>query len=69
MDVIIADAYRGQGIGQKLIRHILNHPDLKDVYQWLLRTMDAQTFYQKAGFNAVANPAGFMEIRLERPER
>jgi len=36
MDVVVDDRYRRQGIGRTMIRYILHHPELKDVYQWLL---------------------------------
>ena len=41
MDVVVDDVYRRQGIGQAMVNQILRHPELKDVYQWLLRTRDA----------------------------
>jgi ribosomal protein S18 acetylase RimI-like enzyme len=69
LDVIVEDKYRKQGIGQAMMRFILNHPDLKDVYQWLLITKDAHGLYQKVGFNPVARPNDWMEIRNNRPER
>lgn len=69
LDVIVDDKYRKQGIGQAIVNHILLHPDLKDVYQWVLITKDAHGVYQKAGFKPVARPADWMEIRYPRPER
>jgi N-acetylglutamate synthase-like GNAT family acetyltransferase len=69
LDVIVDDKYRRQGIGQAMVGFILNHPDLKDVYQWLLITKDAHGVYQKVGFNPVARPADWMEIRNNRQDR
>ena len=69
LDVIVDDNYRKQGIGQAMIRFILNHPDLKEVHQWLLITKDAHGVYQKVGFNPIARPDDWMEIRYNRPER
>jgi len=69
LDVIVNDAFRKQGIGQAMIRYILKHPDLKNIYQWILITKDAHGVYQKAGFNPVARPQDWMEIRHTRPER
>jgi GNAT superfamily N-acetyltransferase len=69
LDVIVDDKYRKQGIGQAMIRFILNHPVLKDIYQWLLITKDAHGVYQKVGFNPVARPNDWMEIRYKRPDR
>jgi predicted N-acetyltransferase YhbS len=69
LDVIVDDNYRKQGIGQAMIKFILNHPDLKEVYQWLLITKDAHGVYQKVGFNPLARASDWMEIRHNRPER
>jgi ribosomal protein S18 acetylase RimI-like enzyme len=69
LDVIVDENYRKQGIGQAMIRYILNHSVLKDVYQWLLLTKDAHGVYRKVGFKSVATPEGWMEIRQDRPKR
>jgi ribosomal protein S18 acetylase RimI-like enzyme len=69
LDVIVDDNYRKQGIGQAMVRFIMNHPDLRDVYQWLLITKDAHGVYQKVGFNPIARANDWMEIRYNRPER
>jgi len=69
MDVVVHENYRKQGIGQLMIKYILDHPDLKDVYQWLLRTKDAHGVYKKVGFNSIANPDEWMEIMHKRPQR
>jgi N-acetylglutamate synthase-like GNAT family acetyltransferase len=69
LDVVVENNYRRHGIGQAMVTYILNHPDLKDVYQWLLITKDAHGVYQKVGFNPVTRPKDWMEIRNDRPER
>lgn len=69
LDVVVDENYRKMGIGQAMISYILNHSELKDVYQWLLLTKDAHGVYQKTGFNPVARPEDWMEIRHNRPER
>ena len=69
LDVIVDENYRKQGIGQAMVRFLLNHPDLKDVYQWVLLTKDAHGVYKKVGFNPIADPEGWMEIRHVRPAR
>jgi ribosomal protein S18 acetylase RimI-like enzyme len=69
LDVIVDENYRRQGIGQAMMKHILSHPTLKDVYQWLLITKDAHGVYKKVGFNPIVRPADWMEIRRQRPER
>ena len=69
MDVVVHEKYRLQGIGQLMINYILSHPDLKDVYQWLLRTRDAHGVYNKVGFKQIGNPEEWMEIMHDRPQR
>src|SRR5512133_955983 len=69
MDVVVDDRYRKQGIGKAMIQFILNHPELKDVYQWVLLTKDAHGVYEKVGFKPIAEPDKWMEIRKPRPER
>lgn len=67
MDVYVDEKYRKQGIGQKMINYILHHPELKDVYQWMLITKDAHEVYKKVGFKILSRPNDWMEIRKERP--
>jgi N-acetylglutamate synthase-like GNAT family acetyltransferase len=69
LDVIVDQNYRRSGLGQSMIRHILSHPDLKDVYQWTLITKDAHEVYKKVGFNIISRPDDWMEIRHNRPDR
>jgi GNAT superfamily N-acetyltransferase len=69
LDVIVDDNYRKRGIGQAMVNFILNHPDLRDVYQWTLITKDAHEVYKKVGFKPVARPDDWMEIRHNRPDR
>lgn len=67
LDVYVDENFRRNGIGQKMINYILNHEELKDVYQWLLITKDAHDVYSKVGFNPISNPLAWMEIRKDRP--
>jgi GNAT superfamily N-acetyltransferase len=69
MDVVVDDRYRKNGIGQAMISFILGHPELKDVYQWVLLTKDAHGVYSKVGFKPIAQPENWMEIRKNRPAR
>lgn len=65
-DVFIAEGYRGRGFGQRLIRHILEHPDVAGLRRILLATKDAQDLYRMFGFVNLANPQEYMTIH--RPE-
>lgn len=63
-DVWIDKAYRGQGLGARLIEQIMADPALSGVRRWLLATKDAQEFYRRFGFGELTRPERFMEIDL-----
>ena len=69
LDVYVDENYRRKGIGQRMIDYILDHKELRDVYQWLLRTRDAHGFYSKSGFKPLSSVPNWMEIWHERPKR
>lgn len=69
MDVVVRDGYRRQGLGQAMVKYILSHSELKDVYQWMLMTRDAHDVYKKAGFMPITHPEYWLEIRNPRPDR
>ena len=69
MDVVVAEDHRRQGIGQKMVKFALSHPELKDVYQWLLGTLDAHGVYKKLGFEPLKNQEKWMSIIKPRPDR
>lgn len=49
-DVAVAPELRGRGLGQALIRFLLEHPSLRNVGSVRLATSDAQSFYARFGF-------------------
>lgn len=69
LDVYVDENHRRRQIGQNMIKFILNHSELKDVYQWLLISRDARGVYSKVGFQQLSEPSHWMEIRHERPNR
>ena len=69
MDVIVAEPHRASGVGEAMISHLLHHPELADVYQWMLITTYAHEFYEKCGFTRTSRPGDLMEIRKPRPVR
>jgi GNAT superfamily N-acetyltransferase len=69
LDVFVDHRYRRRGVGTEIVRHILNHEDLGDVYQWLLITRDAHGVYEKSGFMPLSDPASWMQVWKPRPER
>lgn len=53
-DVFIIEAYRGKGLGKRLVKTIVDHPDLDGLRLWFLGTKDAHDLYRKYGFKKVA---------------
>ena len=60
-DVFVVEARRGSGLGQRLIEHVLAHPDLQGLRRFMLATRDAHGLYARYGFTPLANPARYME--------
>jgi GNAT superfamily N-acetyltransferase len=61
MDVFVLEAYRGRGLGQRLIAFITNFPELKNLKRWQLVTDDAHGLYAQYGFKSLAAPQKHME--------
>ncbi len=55
-DVVVRDDWRGKGLGQAIMRLLLEHPAVRDVKKVRLATRDAQGLYEKFGFRAAAAP-------------
>jgi nitroimidazol reductase NimA-like FMN-containing flavoprotein (pyridoxamine 5'-phosphate oxidase superfamily)/GNAT superfamily N-acetyltransferase len=49
-DVMVAPTHRGRGLGEAVMRLLLDHPALRRTRRVYLGTRDAQTFYQRMGF-------------------
>lgn len=49
-DVVIDPAYRGAGLGRKLVETVLAHPNVCDVERVYLMTTHQQKFYEQIGF-------------------
>ncbi len=62
MDCFIFEDHRGKGLGTKLVKHIVEQPDLQ-VRLWLLGTASAHGLYKKFGFANLDNPERFMVKR------
>ncbi|MDQ3007182.1 MAG: GNAT family N-acetyltransferase [Chloroflexota bacterium] len=61
-DVFIHEDYRAHGLGKWLMKTIHSHPDLQGLRRWTLATRDAHELYRQFGWEALANPASWMEI-------
>ena len=48
-DVYVLEEYRGRGLGEELVREIVEHGDLAGL-RWLLHTEDMHGLYRKFGF-------------------
>lgn len=69
LDVYVHEAHRKNGIAKAMVRFAMDHPDLADVYQWLLITMDAHEVYRAVGFGTLVLPERWMCIMKQRPVR
>ena len=67
-DFYVDVEFRQKGICRQMVKLVMDHPDLADVYQWLLVTGDAHGIYEKCGFKVFSRPLDFMEIRNPRPK-
>ena len=50
-DLVIADEFRGRGLGQWMLDCILEHPDIEQT-QFVLQTRSANELYERYGFEA-----------------
>ena len=60
-DVVIAESYRGRGLGRWLSECMLAHPDLQGLRRVSLLTRDAVNLYTRVGFRIGAGPLVYME--------
>jgi len=60
-DFFILKAYRGKGLGQWLIKTIIENESLQSIKKWVLHTKDAHGLYQKFGFKAPDDRGHIME--------
>jgi len=60
-DVWVDEAARGQGLGRRLTRWFVDHPDYADIRRFGLVTRDAHGVYAAVGFTPLARPERYME--------
>lgn len=65
-DVVVAEQWRGMGIGKSLTATLLEQPFAAQLRRIVLATKDAHTIYAPFGFQSLGSPKSFMEIY--RPE-
>jgi GNAT superfamily N-acetyltransferase len=66
-DVFVLPAYRGRGLSKELVRAVLAHPELQGLRRHLLATLDAHGLYQQHGYQPLAQPERWLEIRHPDP--
>lgn len=59
-DVVVAEEFRGNGIGKMMLNELFIDPQLAKV-KWMLRTKDAHSLYEKFGFKKTFRPERYME--------
>jgi GNAT superfamily N-acetyltransferase len=60
-DVVIAEPYRGHGLGRWLSDCMLRHPELQSVRRIALLTLDAADLYAQMGFSEGPGSLIYME--------
>jgi ribosomal protein S18 acetylase RimI-like enzyme/nitroimidazol reductase NimA-like FMN-containing flavoprotein (pyridoxamine 5'-phosphate oxidase superfamily) len=70
-DVVVAPAWRRQGLGRAVTRLVLDHPRVRGAATVFLQTRDAQPLYRQLGFieAAEAPPLPFVKTDMLRIQR
>jgi ribosomal protein S18 acetylase RimI-like enzyme len=69
-DVIVAPRLRGRGVGEAVVRLLLDHPAVRGAREVRLGTRDAQALYARLGFEEARlspRPYPTTEMVLRRP--
>ncbi|WP_404480110.1 GNAT family N-acetyltransferase [Novosphingobium sp. BL-52-GroH] len=66
-DVWVDESVRGQGLGRRMVRWFLDHPDYATVRRFGLNTADAHGVYAALGFTAPSQPDRLMERLVPWP--
>ncbi len=62
-DVFVDEAFRGRGVGKRLMAYLKSHPDLQGFRRLHLATADAHELYRQFGFTELTGTDRWMEIR------
>jgi GNAT superfamily N-acetyltransferase len=60
-DVWVDESERGHGLGRRMVRWFVEHPDFAGIRRIALATADAHGVYQALGFEQLTRPDRFME--------
>ncbi|MCR5887614.1 GNAT family N-acetyltransferase [Hymenobacter sp. J193] len=66
-DVFVLPEFRGQGLSKWLMEVVWAAPEIQGVRRRMLATLDAHGLYQQFGFQPLANPERYLEIKLHNP--
>lgn len=66
-DVVVHPDWRGRGLGQAVIRALLDHPNLRDTRHVALKTRDAMSFYARFGFRELRREGDRTEMLRSLP--
>lgn len=61
-DVFVLPEHRGRGVSKKIMRAILEHPELQGLRRLLLATHDAHGLYARFGFQPLTHPEHFLSV-------
>lgn len=60
-DVFVLPEFRGRGLSKRLMRAMVDHPQLQGLRRWLLATRDAHGLYEQYEFASLRHPERWME--------
>ena len=61
-DIFILESVRGRGLGKRLVRAVVEYPELQGLRRLMLATKDAHELYQRyGGFTNLQSPDRWME--------
>ncbi|UYZ62791.1 GNAT family N-acetyltransferase [Hymenobacter weizhouensis] len=66
-DVFVLSEFRGQGLSKQLMTAVWSHPDLQGLRRSMLATLDAHGLYRQFGFEDLAAPERYLEVRRPNP--
>jgi len=66
-DVFVLPEFRGRGLSKQLMQEVWDHPELQGLRRQLLATLDAHGLYRQFGFQELAAPERYLEVRRPNP--
>lgn len=60
-DVWVEESVRGEGVGRRMVRWFVDHPDFAGIRRLALVTADAHGVYERVGFSPLMRPERYME--------